>query len=34
MSTKSKNIWGNILKFVITVATAVLSSLGVNAMNV
>ncbi len=34
MSTKSKNIWGNILKFVIIVATAVLSALGVNAMNV
>lgn len=33
MSSKSKNIWGHILKFVITVATAVLSSLGVSAMN-
>jgi hypothetical protein len=32
MSEKSKNLWSNILKFIVTVATAVLSTLGVQAM--
>jgi hypothetical protein len=32
MSAKSKNLWSNILQFIITVATAVLSTLGVQAM--
>jgi hypothetical protein len=32
MSDKSKNLWGNILKIIITVATAIASVFGVQAM--
>jgi hypothetical protein len=32
MSEKSKNLWSNILKLLVTIATAVLGTLGVPAM--